>query len=409
MSRRRSEINRAVWVALVLVDAPWLGNTLGAADLPPAESLVSNAITASLEYQQTDHAIINWGVSLRTQTVPFPKEPPAASGRIIRGVLDFGGDSSNSIAFIWQRDAGKLFLDLNRNRDLTDDSKGAFSARDSRLTSYQTFTNVHLLFNTAVGRCPVLADLHLYDYGARPSCIVAVRSFWEGKVTLNGRDWQTGLVQSDATRPGSFGNGQLLLRPWANRNQPFSTSDGSLATVPFSPKLYMDGHAYHLGVATETRGGEARPALQFAEQSVSLGEMKIAGKFIQRLVLPGGPYLVVLDQPTTGTVKVPVGSYSQPNVFLASGSTKAYCTPNQQDARSQISVNGRTPSILDAGGPLTNSVLLSRQGQDLRLDYRLVGAGGATYQLVNRDTSKPPTFAIYKGDRKIASDNFQFG
>jgi hypothetical protein len=72
-------------------------------------------------------------------------------------------------------------------------------------------------------------------------------------------------------------------------------------------------------------------------------------------------------------------------------------------------VDGKTPAVLDAGGPLTNSVTASRHGQDLRLDYRLVGAGGETYQLVKQDRSQPPEFAIYRGDKRIASGKFEFG
>jgi len=384
------------------------GKILRAADLVPSSSPPSNAITASLGYQETDYSVINWGVSLTTRTIPFPKEPAGAAGKILRGVLNFGGGSSNSIAFVWQRDAGKLYLDLNRNRDLTDDPEGAFSARVFRPTSYQTFTNVHLLFNTASGRCRVLADISFWDYGSQPSCSLAVRSFWQGKVTLQGRDWQAGIVQNDLNQSSSFGNSRLLLRPWDNRNQPFDAYDGSLASVPFSRKVFVDGHAYQLEWITGSQNGEAKPALQFTEQSVALGELKITGKFIQRLVLPGGPYLVVLDQPAA-SMQVPVGSYNQPDILLAQNGTTAYCNSSLRQTGQRVSVDGKTPLVLNVGGPLTNSVIASRHGQDLRLDYRLVGAGGETYQLANRDRSRPPAFAIYQGDKKIASGKFEFG
>ena len=72
-------------------------------------------------------------------------------------------------------------------------------------------------------------------------------------------------------------------------------------------------------------------------------------------------------------------------------------------------MNDKAPVVLNVGGPLTNSVTASRHGQDLRLDYRLVGAGGQSYQLANQDRSKPPEFAIYKGEKKIASGAFEFG
>ena len=57
------------------------------------------------------------------------------------------------------------------------------------------------------------------------------------------------------------------------------------------------------------------PSLQFTEQSVPLGEVNITGQFIRRLVLTGGPYLVILDQPA-GVVKIPTGNYNQPDILL---------------------------------------------------------------------------------------------
>ncbi len=399
---------RVAWLTAVLMVVPGSGNMLHAADFVLSSVPSSNAITALLDYQETDYSVINWGVSLTTQTIPFRKEPAAAPGKIIRGVLNFGGDSSNSIPFVWQRDAGKLYLDLNRNQDLTDDPEGAFSARGFRPTSYQTFTNVHLLFNTASGRCRVLADINFQDYGSRPGCDLAVRSFWQGKLTLQGRDWQAGLVQNVLNPSGSFENSRLLLRSWEKRNESFSAYNNSPATVPFSRKIFIDGHAYQLDLAARPPDGEARPALQFTEQSVPLGELKITGNFIQRLVLSGGSHLVVLDQPAA-SVQVPTGSYNQCDILLEQNGAKAFNNSSQSQAGRRISVDDKAPAVLNAGGPLTNSVIASRHGQDLRLDYRLVGAGGETYQLANQNRSRPPEFAIYKGDKKIASGKFEFG
>ncbi len=82
--------------------------------------------------------------------------------------MNFGDGTSNAIPFLWQRDAGKLILDLNRNQDLTDDPAGVFTTRVTAPLNFQnqTFTNVHLIFATSLGPCPVLADLVFWDYGA---------------------------------------------------------------------------------------------------------------------------------------------------------------------------------------------------------------------------------------------------
>ena len=100
-----------------------------------------------------------------------------------------------------------------------------------------------------------------------------------------------------------------------------------------------------------------------------MGELKISGHFIQRLVLAGGPYLVVLDQPA-GVVQVPIGSYNQPDLLLEAKGVEAYCDSMQQ-AGGRIPVDGKATAVLNAGGPLTNTVSARRQGQDLTLDYHL--------------------------------------
>jgi hypothetical protein len=239
-----------------------------------------------------------------------------------------------------------------------------------------------------------------------------------------------GILEDAWGRFGSFDNSRLLLRPWEKRNQPFNVGDGLLDTVPFSRKLFVDGHAWQLEGIARSQNGEAGPALQFTEQSVALGELKITGQFIGRLVLAGGPYLVILDQPAS-VVKIPTGSYSQFDIRLQRDGAEAFTRPGQSPmatgssgssssviansgsgepkAAGRISVDGKTPAVLNAGGPLTNSVTASRQGADLHLDYLLVGAGGGTYQLAKRDTSKPPQFAVYQGDKKIGSGDFEYG
>ncbi len=408
LSRRRLGNVRVTWLMSALLVLPGSGNFLHAEDFVLSSSTTSNTATAPLDYQETDYSVVNWGVSLTTQTVPFKKEPVAASGKIVRGVLNFGADGGNSIPFVWQRDAGRLYLDLNRNRDLTDDPAGVFSTRVFRPASYQTFTNVHLTFDTPSGRCRVLADINLWDYGSRPNCTLAVRSFWQGKVTLQGKDWQAGVVPDGLSRAVSFENGHLLLRPWEKRNLSFNTDDGLLDAFPFTRKLFVGGHAYQVSWLAGSSNGEIKPALQFAEQSVALGELKITGKFIQRLVLPGGPCLVVLDQPAA-SVRVPNGSYNQPGIQLEQNGAEAFCNSRLSQWGKRFSVDGKTPAVLDVGGPLTNSITASRHGQDLRLDYQLVGAGGETYQLVKQNRSQPPEFAIYQGDKKIASGKFEFG
>ena len=372
--------------------------------LPSSPS--SNAIVASLEYQETANGVTTWGVAVLPQNTPFKKEPGAGSGRVLRGVLIFGGDPSNSIAFLWQREARKLYLDLNGNRDLTDDPAGVYVAGGAGAS--QTFTNVHLDFKPASGRCRVLADITLFDLSSQVVCNLAVRSFWQGKVTLQGRDWQVGAVPNALARPDLPGTSGLLLRAWEKRTQPFNANDGLLDIVPFSRNLFVDGRAYQVEWISGSQNGEARPALQFVEQSPALGELKITGQFISRLLLSGGPYEVILNQPA-GVMKVPTGRYSQTQIQLQANGASAFRKSNQSQSGQGISIGGKAPAVLNAGGPLSNSVTADRHGQDLHLDLRPDRRGRGSLPNGGAKPLQAAGIRHLQGEKKIASGAFEFG
>ena len=366
----------------------------------------SQPVVADLDYREVDYVVSNWGLLIADWSSTFKKEPALRGGKVIRGTLQLSIGTTNGMAFAWDRTAGKLYLDLNQNLDLTDDAAGVFSCGRSFNDNYQTFTNVRLPFKTAVGDRPMLADLNFYDYG-RPSCNVAMRSFWQGKVTLQNAEWQVGLLANPLDQRASLESGSLLLRPWADRNKVFSLYGGALEAVPFSRNLFVGNQAYQLRCTNGLQGGVITAQVLFTEQRPKLGELKITGEYVQRLTLEGGPYLVVFDRPGAA-VKVPIGSYGQAKVCLQKGNAQAYLDGRTQPAGGRVVVSENASATLGLGGPLTNSVSVRRQGRKLALNYQLVGAGGP-YQMVNQDRSHPPEFTVYQGDKKVGSGKFEFG
>ena len=370
-------------------------------------SSAGQVVTASLDYREVEYPFVNWSVAVTTRVLAFKKEPAFSAGKVTRGTLQLSGAASNEVAFAWDRSAGKLYLDLNRNLDLTDDTGGVFSCQGgSRQNNYQTFRQIHLPCNAVAGGHPMLVDLTFSDFGGL-NCTAAGRAFWQGKATLQGEEWQVGLLWPPGEQRGLSESRNLLLRPWSERNKSFNLYGGSLAAVPFSQMLFLGNHAYQLQCTNEAQGDGAKVRLQFTEQKPSLGELKITGDFVQRATLEGGLYLLVLDKPEA-TVKVPVGRYGAAKVWLKKGATEAYLDGRAQAAAGRITISEKAPVMLTVGGPLTNSVAVGRRGRNLSLSYELVGAGGA-YQMVNEDRSNPPEFTVYQGDKKLAAGKFQFG
>lgn len=369
-------------------------------------SQVGQVVTAYLDYQEVNYSYMNWGVPLTTRSAAFKKEPALGGREIFRAMLQLGGPATNEMAFAWDRAGRKLYLDLNRNLDLTDDPAGVFSCQRGPGGSYQTFTNVHLPFRTPAGERQALVDLNVYNYRAL-NCSAAVRSLWQGRVTLQGEEWQVGLLPNPFGRGAPTESGSLLLRPWSERNRSFSRYGGSLEAFPFSRKLFFGHAGYQVQCTNEEQGDLAKVRMQFTEEQPSLGELKITGNVIERVTLEGGPYVVVLNKPDA-VARVPVGRYSTTKVSLRKGDVQAYLDERMKAVGMPITVSEKAPAVLTAGGPLTNSVTINRRGKNLSMNYQLVGVGGA-YQLVNQDRSHPPEFTVYQGDKKVASGKFEFG
>ena len=154
----------------------------------------------------------------------------------------------------------------------------------------------------------------------------------------------------------------------------------------------------------EPGGDSPKYKVTFKEQAPRLGELKVTGADLHRVILTAKPAMtVVLDQPA-GTVKLPVGSYSLDEIWLRKGEVEA-----GSFRAGRLSVDARRPTSLVAGGPLTNSVEVKSQRESLRLDYRLLGAGGRAYQIPRRTDSRPPEFAVFQGTNRLATGKFQYG
>ena len=137
------------------------------------------------------------------------------------------------------------------------------------------------------------------------------------------------------------------------------------------------------------------------KQGLALGELKLEGKYIERLVLRRKDGHTERFGRPAATIKLPVGEYRLLEAHLKHGYWFHFLS------RDWVTVAEDKPAVLKVGAPLKQTVKAQRQGKFLVLNYKLLGVGGEIY--TGRDRSKPPTFTVYKGDKEIASDKFEFG
>jgi len=149
-------------------------------------------------------------------------------------------------------------------------------------------------------------------------------------------------------------------------------------------------------------GGEA---VEAPEDDLILGQVKIEGLYIERLVLRGGDRENKSFKPPGENISLAPGEYQLWEVCLEGGYVcYAYGRGIYDDL---ITVDKDKPAVLKIGAPLKQSLKVKRQGGILALSYELVGMGGESYTSRNRTST--PTFAIYKGEKEIASGSFKYG
>ena len=142
---------------------------------------------------------------------------------------------------------------------------------------------------------------------------------------------------------------------------------------------------------------------QVQEKDPATGELKLEGKHIQKLVFRDkGRKREQFDNPGE-SIKLPVGEYQLQEVHLEGGYVSRFGIASGK----WKTVDKDKPTVLKVGAPLKQSVRAQRRKNLLVLDYELLGVGGRNY--VQAQRGKPPQFAIYSGDKKIASGKFEFG
>ena len=400
----------AVREAMVLVIVlAWLALGVPAqfsAGAAPAESAGASSpagFTADLNYQETDEVLVSRPIGIKLQTAAFRKEPALDRRNVIRGVLLWGTRSEQAIPFIWEKGSSRLYLDLNRNRDLTDDPKGIFTSA-SRENS-QSFTNIHLVLPTGTGDRPVRLQLTFTSYGAGGVNVRAgLCSYWQAKISPRGTEWQFGLVEDVLAENGSLPPQWMLLRAWAERQRPFNLLSTSPDFCGITKNVFFDNRAYELECRYEPGGDSPKYKVAFKEQAPRLGELQVTGANLHRLILTAKPGITaLLDQPA-GTVKMPAGSYSVDEIWLRRGEVEVV-----RLKAGTVTVDPQRAATLIAGGPLTNSVEVKSYRDVLQLKYKLLGADGGAYQLPMPDYQHPPEFAVFQGTNRLATGKFQYG
>ena len=118
-------------------------------------------------------------IPFKGKEIAFKKEPDFGEKDIVRGSLPAGREENDHICFAWDSTDRTLYLDLNRNLDLTDDPSGVFIHDKSKYSYPQLFTDIPIEFLRDSVRHHYRVDVNLYGSSRHPNGYVNVRSGWQ--------------------------------------------------------------------------------------------------------------------------------------------------------------------------------------------------------------------------------------
>ena len=236
--------------------------------------------------------------------------------------------------------------------------------------------------------------------------LVYQENVWRGEAELAGRFYAFEVPPSLVVRNPRTPPGFLVIRSGEERNRPNDFLGGrQRGGCDISKNVFLDNHLWQVRVFSEDTDSTAKPKLRFQEIPAKLGELKLGGDYIREVRLEGADTVLLFNPPPA--VQVPAGLYQNHQIVYLAAPGK----PVEAFAQSYDNLNvtaGKT-TVFDVGGPLRNSIQVNQNGRTLRLIYRMTGIGGLPVQRIGQANPQPPGFAIYQGDRQLATGKFEYG
>ena len=340
----------------------------------------------------SDLTSLDLGVDAGGLEVELTKEPDYRGTSIRRGVIPTGEGEGDFMAFAIDFSGRTLYLDLNGNRDLTDDPDGVFRTDDEY---FAEFDNVRVVRDNALGSVPyelsVSAFSEFMDY-----LDISVTSGWQAETDLFGEsrtlsiiDNMDGVINSED---------QFILGPLGEGG--FGDWDEH---IPGSSRLSIDGRTYDIALNLD---GDDLLAT-FTPVEPPSGTLELRGERVARIIMAGkdGAPTVVITPPARQQ-PVPVAAYGHHEIYVDGGAAAGPFFASSEELL-QVKEGELTP--YPYGGPLNNSITVDRSGRTLNFEYCLRGAGGLEYSSQNRAGGAPPQVVISKSGEEVASGTFDYG
>lgn len=356
-------------------------------DLPPYPD---GPLEFLLNPVEDGFSVFSFGAEPETEIV-FKKEPEYSGDTVYRNAIRLDRFMSDFIGLACDMDAGILYIDRNRNLDLTDDGPG-LKATDLYGIDYARFANVRLeqLHDTI----PVQYTLDVYVYSGGSYSLV--RSGWIGAVEIDGTPCIMGMADD---LNGVFESNDMFLFDH-NQNWGARLSCGKEDRLTLPKWLWFEGRLYCIESGFRLMDGYTALEVSLTPVTENMMDISFEGQFVSRVMMTNeSREWVLLDWPQAA-MRIPAGNYNVQRIDLLD-SFSGY-------PRYEREITAQH-NVLKTGGPIKQMITASREGVNLNLNYALKGADQTDYSPDMLSREARARFEIYQGERCVRTGQFEYG
>lgn len=373
-----------------------------------AETSASTTHVFHLDYAETmqDYlvSVSNQAQDALVSVGDFKKRPKELGSRRPQvGVLTFSSPfisdersdtrPGRRLAYMYDSTSRTLYLDLNANLDLTDDTSGVVSIPTTE-TLYQ-----RVQFTSAGLSRPCLLSFQAGGSSWWARCY----SYWKGTVELDGKRWRMSVADPFCA---SFGSASVALEPDDNTT---SGCPGFIRYLPTSSGISVGGNPYALSLAIDYSGTTPTLVATFTEMRIPppTGEVELVGEKIGLAVFDAPEAFDTVVGRPAGRFRVPANQKLSMRLVLDSRTTSA---PGGFWGWKELEpLKPGEFRRIRAGAPLHSEVKVSQHGQNALLDYALLGQGGEYYLPYGKAWISKPQYTIRRGEKLLTRGEFEFG
>jgi len=353
-----------------------------------------------LEFRQGGHSA-QFPLPLEDLEVHFIKEPEYVGRKIVRSLVYLSSNQEEYIAFACDLEGRQLYLDLNRNLDLTDDPHGVFKAQD-RLWGLG-FKDVVLSFEQDGLSRTVVMDFDIY--GERWGSYTVTSSWESEQVILSGKAYRVAVVDNG---DGVIDQKDFIFLEAVGEEEVQEHEGEKLIRLDAPRHLILDGEPMELRYELNEDGKNL--SLVITPCTRELIQVELIAEGIERLVMQDDSVAAVFSFPGT-CVRLFPGEYA---AWLRVRTGKDDRTALWTSGRVALQIQDtdtEDPVPWVIGGPIVTHLTFKRSGSRLTFHHAAKGSGGEPYSLLSTSvpSMKNPRLHIKKDGKVIHTGLFEYG